>query len=98
MVVIESGMRPLSTSHFNINSCSIIGRGRVDGLLGPRPTSTNITNMIISAVTSGRVAGLKIPMSTSSITHRYFKTFVIRNYVILTTVGGRMNGLMRPIS
>ena len=60
---IMAGMRPISTSPFNIKYCSPIERGRVSGVLWPRSTSTNISYMI----TIGRVDGLKIPMSTTSV-------------------------------
>ena len=61
-----AGMRPISTSTFNINYCSLIAIGIVDGLLWPRSTSTNITTMISFAIICGRLAGLKRTMSTTS--------------------------------
>ena len=64
-------MIPIPTSHFNINSCSIIGIGRLFGLLWSRYMSSNITTVITYVVMIGRVAGLKRLMSTSSITQRH---------------------------
>ena len=61
-----SGLRPIFTYPFNINYCSLVARERVGGLLWPRSTPTNITTMIPPVITIGRVAGLKIPMSTTS--------------------------------
>ena len=59
-------MRTISTFPFNIKSFYLIMRGIVYGILSNRSTSTNITSMISSAITRGRMAGLKGPMSTTS--------------------------------
>ena len=72
--------------------------GIVAGLLWPRSTSTNITTMITSAITRGRVVGLKRPMSTSSVTQIHYKTFDIRNFIYVMIVGIIMAGLMIQIS
>ena len=62
MVGRVAGMRPISTSPFNINSCYTISRGRVAGILRPRFKYTDITTMISYDITRGRVAGIKIHM------------------------------------
>ena len=110
---IVDGMRPISTSPFNINYFSPIARGRVAGLLWPRPTSTNTSSVITRGICSvckipmsttsvmsrGRLAGLKIPMPTDLLIRRHFKTFFLRNSIVLiTAVGGRMAGIMILIS
>ena len=41
-------------------------RGRVAGILWPISASTNINNMIPSAIKRGRVSNIKIPMSMTS--------------------------------
>ena len=97
MGLIVSGMIHVSTYTFNINSCSLINRGRVAGLLWPRSTSINISSTVTrgrvsgknwptsttSTVTWVRVAGLLIPMST---------TFM--NYLV---TWGRVAGINRPM-
>ena len=46
----------------------------------------------------GIVAGLKIIMSTSSITSIYFNNFIIRNTISVTVVEGIMSDIMGSIS
>ena len=91
-------LRPIITSPFNINPCYMIDRVRVSGLLWPIFTSTNITTMITSAITRGIVYGINWPMYASLITTIHFKTFFFINFIVFTTVGGIMAGIMRPIS
>ena len=91
MGFILSGLIHLSTSPSNINYCYPIVRGRVDGL--------KISTSTTSAVTWGRVAVIKRPMSKNFLTWRYFKTFSFINFIIVVTkVGEIMDGLTRPIS
>ena len=62
---ILAGMRTIFISNFNINSCYPIARGRLAGILWPRSNFTNIS----SAITRGKLAGLKRPtFSKSTIT------------------------------
>ena len=82
---IVAGLRPISTSPFNINFCSQIARGRVDGLLWNTSTSINISSVITRgivdgqtwptpttyAINWGRVADILIPM------YKTFTTSVI---------------------
>ena len=106
-------MRPITTSLLNINSCSLIARVIVDGLLLPISTYTNISSTITrrrvagikiplfmtSVVTCGGVTGIKRSMSTYFITKRHCKTFFFRIFIfIVTTVVKRMARLTRPIS
>ena len=84
MVGIVAGIRPISTSHFNINLCSPIGRGIVAGLLWPIFTFINKSSAITrgrlyvqtwpTSTTSAnnwcRLAGLLIPMSTTFMTYK----------------------------
>ena len=60
--VIVAGRRPISTSTLNINSCSMISRVRVDGLLWDISKSINISFVI----TIGVMAGRTWPTSTTS--------------------------------
>ena len=113
MIGILAGLRPISTSLFNLNYSSQILRERLAGLLLPRSISYNITNAIYSeikreivarmstnsAITLGRVAGLNRPISTSFINQRHFKTFFFVNFIIIVTKLGEMvAGIMRLIS
>ena len=59
---IVSVLRPLLNSLFNINSCSIIERVRVAGLLVNRSTSIKI----FSIITRGRVPGQNLSTSMTS--------------------------------
>ena len=61
MVVIVSGIRPMSTSPLNINSCSHVYTGRVSGILWPRFASANISSII----TRGRFSGQTLNTSTT---------------------------------
>ena len=54
-----------------------------------------IINYLIARVI---VAGLKITISTSSVTRRHFKTFIIINTIIGKMVRGIMASLARSIS
>ena len=92
------GLRPISTSTLNINSFSTIEIGRVASLFWPRSTFTNITTIITYTIKRERLDGLKISMSTSFITWRHFKTFFFRSFITVDFVGGRMAGIMMPIS
>ena len=58
---------PISTSPFNINSCSAIKRGKVVGLLRPIFSYTIVTKMINSIMARVKVASLLRPISTSTI-------------------------------
>ena len=59
---VVASWRPISTSPLNINSCYLIARGRLAGLLWPRSTSIIISYVIIR----GRVDGRTLPTSTTS--------------------------------
>ena len=58
-----AGPRTISTSPININYCSKIEEGRVDGILRPSPTSTTNTKMINSMISRERVDGILRPIS-----------------------------------
>ena len=60
---IVASLRPIPTSPFNINYCSLIVRIRVTGILWPRSASIKISSMI----RRGRVAGQTWPTSTTSV-------------------------------
>ena len=75
-----------------------IERGRVAIILWPRSTSTIVTAMMSSTIKRVIVDGTKIPMYTSSITRRHFNNIFIRNFILITMVGGIMCRLTRPIS
>ena len=76
---ILAGMRTIFISNFNINSCYPIARGILAGILWPRSTSINLFYTITrgrvsshtwpmsttSAMTWGKVAGIKRPMPTT---------------------------------
>ena len=76
------------------STTSVINWGRADDLL--RPMSTTFTT---STIARRRVDGLKRPMYMTFLTQRHFNTFFFRTFiVVVTTVGGIMDGLMRPRS
>ena len=89
-------LRPISTSTV-INSCYNISRGRVAVILRHIYTYTRvatlITTMINSTIERGRVAGLNITISTSSITRIHSNTFIIRNTIYITIVRVIMAGI-----
>ena len=58
-----AGPRTISTSPININYCSKIEGGRVDGILRPSSTSTTNTKMINSMISRERVDGILRPIS-----------------------------------
>ena len=74
---IVVGLRHISTSPFNINSCFLISKGRVAGILWPKSTYIKLSyrttskrvagqtwpTSMISVINWGRVPGLKIPIS-----------------------------------
>ena len=111
--VIVSVWRPISTSPFNMNSCSLIAIGRVSGILWLRSTYINIYSAImrgrvaghtwptstVSVITWGIVAGIKRRMSMNLLTQRHFNILFFRNFVVnITTTGIRITGITRPIS
>ena len=93
-----NGRIPLSTCTFNINFFYIITRVKVNSLKRPISTYTIVTTMINSMIVKGGLGGIKIPISTSYITLRYFKTVIIRNKILIIMLGERVFGLLIPLS
>ena len=95
--VIVVGMRPIFTSPVKINSWSTILRVIVSGILINMTTSTIVTTLITTIINYTilklRVDGLKRPISTSSITRSYSKTFIFRNIILIKMLGGRLSDL-----
>ena len=95
-------LRLISTSPININTFYTVSRVIVSGLLRPISTSsiftTFVTMMINSAISIGIVDGPLKPKSKSSVTHIYSNTSIIINTIVINMGGGRMAGLLRPIS
>ena len=98
MGVIVAGLIPISTSPFNINSCSPISRGRVSGLLWPRSTSINMSSVIIR----WRVDGQTWPKSTISAVNWGRGAGILRTmsmtFTTTTITWRRVAGLKRPMS
>ena len=95
-------MRPIYTYPVNINYFSKIKRGRVASILRPTSTSTivttSITSIINSTITRGRMSGIKITISNSSINNRHYNNLIIINTIVIKIVGGGISGLLRNIS
>ena len=69
----------------------------MSGLLRPRSTSTIVTTMINYVITGVRVADINIPMSKYYITCKHYKTFIMINTIVVTMLGGIMDGLTKLI-
>ena len=99
---IVDGMRPISTYPITINTFSITTRGVVSSPLVPISTSSIFTAFITTTINSNIVivivTGLWRNKSTSSITYKHTRTSIIINLISVTIVGGRMSGLLGPIS
>ena len=95
-----------------INISSAITRGRVSGQTWPMYTTSNSTCVRVAGlkrhmstalttftVTWGIVAGIMIPVTTNLLAQGNFKTFFIRNFIVIVTIKeGIMDIIMRQRS